>query len=676
VVAAEHPDYFETLFHYLLETQKIFTPLNNVESFGIDSSDNLRWNSLKGSWNLSLQVLGVSRALSNGNYLPYQALNENNFLNQGFNKIIAPFITVTSPDGGESWQQGSYQTITWMSTGLTGNLAIDLYKSGSFLFNIGSAAVDAGIFSWDIPSDLAAGDDYQIRIHQGAVDDYSKNDFSISSSAPPGIILSRSVLNFGAAQSQTTASQDVLVSNSGGGTLYWTATANQNWLLVKQGNGTGDGIVTVSINASGLSAGNYQGYVTVEDPNASNSPQVVKVSLKVYPEGFSDKPFGSFATPLDGSTLRSSIPVTGWVLDDIEVSSVKIYRVQGNSQIFIGDALLVEGARPDVEQAYPEYPFNYKAGWGYMMLTNFLPNGGNGTYTINARATDKEGNEVTLGTKNIHCDNTNAVKPFGAIDTPTQGGTASGSSFINWGWVLTPQPNSIPTNGSTIDVWVNGVNIGHPAYNIYRSDIATLFPGYANSNGAIGYFYLDTTAYTPGVHTIYWTARDTNGNSDGIGSRYFSISNTGSSDSGKQSYMYKAKPKTPIYNFSQINELPIDCSIPVRIRQGFKEDSLPQPTPMDEKGINRILIKEVGRVEIYLKDESAITNTNGFTYSGYLVIGNQLHCLPIGSTFDKKRGILYWQAGPGFLGQFHLVFVITDPNGKKTKKDIIIEIVP
>lgn len=80
-----------------------------------------------------------------------------------------------------------------------------------------------------------------------------------------------------------------------------------------------------------------------------------------------------------------------------------------------------------------------------MMLTNYLPNGGNGTYTFEAIATDAEGNDVPLGTKTINVDNENAVKPFGAIDTPKQGGTADGSNFRNHGWVLTPLPNSIPT---------------------------------------------------------------------------------------------------------------------------------------------------------------------------------------------------------------------------------------
>ena len=253
---------------------------------------------------------------------------------------------------------------------------------------------------------------------------------------------------------------------------------------------------------------------------------VSKVRKEISRASSSEKPFGSFDTPIDGSTVASSIAVTGWALDDNGIENVKIYREQGNTLIYIGDAMLVEGARPDVAAAYPGYPNNTRAGWGYMMLTNFLPNSGNGTFVIHAIATDTVGKSNTLGSKTILCDNANAVKPFGTIDTPIQGGEATGSSFINWGWVLTPQPNSIPTDGSTIKVWVDGVSLGNPTYNIYRSDIATLFPGYANSDGAIGYFYLDTTQYASGVHTIQWTATDSGGNSDGIGSRYFSIKHT------------------------------------------------------------------------------------------------------------------------------------------------------
>jgi hypothetical protein len=91
--------------------------------------------------------------------------------------------------------------------------------------------------------------------------------------------------------------------------------------------------------------------------------------------------------------------------------------------------------------------------------------------------------------------------------------------------VLTPQPNYIPADGSTIWVFVDGVPVGHPTYNSYREDIARLFPGYANTNGAIGYFVIDTTELTNGLHTIAWSVTDSAGHGAGIGSRFFRVRN-------------------------------------------------------------------------------------------------------------------------------------------------------
>jgi hypothetical protein len=350
------------------------------------------------------------------------------------------------------------------------------------------------------------------------------------------ISINRSNLNYGAIKedahttSSSTTYQTLLINNSGSGTLNWEVTANGDWLHTHPNSGTNSGTVIVSVASSPLPPGSYNGLINVRDStDPTITPDKVTVSLQVKNPSQDHAPFGTFETPIYDSRVSSSIPVTGWALDDVEVDNVKIY----NGSSYVGDAVFVEGARPDVEQANPDQPLNYRAGWGYMMLTNFLPNGGNGTYHITAIAADSEGNQTTLGTKTIICDNENAVKPFGAIDTPTQGGTASGSSYINWGWALTPQPKHIPTDGSTINVWVDGANIGHPHYNNYRKDIAEFFPDLENKDGAAGYFYFDTTPYADGVHTIQWTAIDSEGSTDGIGSRYFSIRDTDGGDSIK-----------------------------------------------------------------------------------------------------------------------------------------------
>jgi hypothetical protein len=280
-----------------------------------------------------------------------------------------------------------------------------------------------------------------------------------------------------------------------------------------------------------------------------------------------------------------------------------------------------------------------------MLLTYFLPNGGNGTYTLYAKALDSTGHETTLGSKTITCDNANAVKPFGAIDTPSQGGTASGKHFMNWGWVLTPQPNSIAANGSTINVYVDGVNEGHPIYNLYRADIASLFPGYANSNNAVGYFNLDTSTYANGVHTISWTATDSGGNSDGIGSRYFSVNNSGS-DMDRRGEPPCSPKFTPCSPKSVAWSPNPDRYGAVKVLKGYREDAAPQSVYPGDTGIINIYIRELERVVIDFGSGPVAS----------------VKTLPIGSTLDRERGIFYWTPGPGFIGKYELEFIDGDTN--------------
>ncbi len=577
----------------------------------------------------------------------------------------AASITVTSPNGGETWASGSIHNITWTSTGTVGNVKIEYSSNNNSSWStITSSTANDGTHSWTVPN--VSSTQCLVRIREasdGSPSDTSDAVFSITSEGGSvSIALNRTRMNFTAVVSGSrTGSQSIWVSSSGSGTLNWSANSNASWLICTPTSGTGFGKVTVSINPAGLAAGSYTGTITVTAPNAVNSPQSVIVYLTVKYAYEDEPPFGVFSTPVSGSTVRSSVPITGWALDDVKIVSVKIYN--GNS--YVGDAVFVEGARPDVEQAYPNYPKNYQAGWGYMMLSNFLPNGGNGFYTLYARAIDSGGNQVTLGTKNIYCNNANAVKPFGAIDTPTQGGTASGSSFVNWGWVLTPQPNRIPTNGSTINVFVDSVNIGHPTYNLYRSDIAGLFPGYANSNGAAGYFYLDTTAYENGVHTIYWTAADNAGNTDGIGSRYFTIFNSGVSSvaSGQNSGVSGQGSVVS----DELLRLPVSDS-PVGIIKGFNRNVKPLKSYPNDNGIITIEINELECIKLYIDNNSTQVEEKGSNnskfkiqnskfYSGYQLVGSQLKRLPIGSTLDRDKGIFYWNPGPGFVGSYELLFI-------------------
>jgi hypothetical protein len=247
--------------------------------------------------------------------------------------------------------------------------------------------------------------------------------------------------------------------------------------------------------------------------------------------------FGSMDTPMNNTlNAAGAVGVTGWALSSVGIGTVGVWRdpVNGetpaaNGLVFLANATQIVGARPDVAAAYPNYPDN-NWGWGVQVLTNELPGTnnlplGNGTYTFHALAVDNDGYSTDVGAATISVNNTASALPFGTIDTPTQGGMASGTAFVNFGWAVTPLPSSIPTDGSTIGVYIDNVLVGHPVYNNYRMDIATLFPGLANSAGAVGYYLIDTTQFTNGLHTISWTVTDSAGHASGLGSRFFNIQN-------------------------------------------------------------------------------------------------------------------------------------------------------
>jgi hypothetical protein len=585
-------------------------------------------------------------------------------------------ITVLSPNGGESWYSGTSHNITWSSGGVSGNVKIDLSTDGGQSWSaVTASTVNTGSYAWTAPSTLSAACLIRVSNLDGTVTDKSDAVFSIVTAPTARIQLSRTKLAFGAVgTSAVTAHQSLIVSNAGTGAMSWTAVSNDGWLSVAPASGSGTGSLLIGVNPSGYGLGTQTGTVTVSSANALNSPQTITVTMTVYGAGASGSPFGYFETPLAGATVASSIPVTGWALDDVEIAGVKIYRTASAGEassppglVFIGDAVLVEGARPDVEQAYPSYPRNYKAGWGYMLLTNFLPNSGNGTVTLVVQATDKESHVVELGRKTITCANAAATKPFGAIDTPTQGGTISGSSYVNFGWALTPLPAMIPINGSTISVYIDGVAAGNPTYNQYRSDIATYFPGYLNSNAAVGYWTINTTALANGVHTIAWSVTDNAGRTDGIGSRFFSVLNTAASPVAAES----SGVEELYQDVTDLGVIPADPA-PVLAARGFGKNR--SALLRSENGSPfEAVIRETERLEI---DLDRGLGDDWTVYRGYQIVGSSLRPLPAGSTLDPKSGVWTWQPGPGFFGAFDLVF-IAELNGRpESRTHVRVRIIP
>jgi len=102
------------------------------------------------------------------------------FSNNNFT-INAKTITVTTPNGGESWQAGAIHNIFW-SANFPDSIKIELYKNGVYNSTIASSTTGNGHYQWLIPSTQTGGDDYKVKVSsttQPSVYDYSDNTFTI-----------------------------------------------------------------------------------------------------------------------------------------------------------------------------------------------------------------------------------------------------------------------------------------------------------------------------------------------------------------------------------------------------------------------------------------------------------------------------------------------------------------
>ena len=97
------------------------------------------------------------------------------------------YITLTAPNGGESWSRGSTNTIRWNYSDDPGlNVKIELLKSGAVVRTIASNASigsnGSGSYNWKVPNSQTTGTDYTIRVtstSNGNYTDTSNANFSI-----------------------------------------------------------------------------------------------------------------------------------------------------------------------------------------------------------------------------------------------------------------------------------------------------------------------------------------------------------------------------------------------------------------------------------------------------------------------------------------------------------------
>jgi len=164
----------------------------------------------------------------------------------------------------------------------------------------------------------------------------------ITDEIPPMILTSQMMLSFTAVEGTTPAIQAISLSNGGGGSLNWTATADSAfpaWLSVSPSSGVGDATLTASVDTTGLAPGMYSKDITISASGAINTPQTVNVMLTVNPLGIEHYDFTYpdraslladgwdflAVTPLGG--IRDTEQTTGAVVSYDQVAHPGVLRI-------------------------------------------------------------------------------------------------------------------------------------------------------------------------------------------------------------------------------------------------------------------------------------------------------------------------------------------------------------
>jgi hypothetical protein len=184
----------------------------------------------------------------------------------------AQVITLTNPSGG---------TLSWTTSDNAAWLSL---STGSGTTTTETDSISATVN----PTGLAAGS-YTAAITisaAGAANTPQVIPVSLTlSSAPtssPVISLNVPSLSFtGTSGGPNPSAQSFTISNTGTGTLTWTAGDNAAWLSLSPASGTNTGTVSAAVNLTGLAAGTYNGTVTVSATGATS--KTLPVSFTVNP---------------------------------------------------------------------------------------------------------------------------------------------------------------------------------------------------------------------------------------------------------------------------------------------------------------------------------------------------------------------------------------------------------
>lgn len=252
-------------------------------------------------------------------------------------------LTITSPNGGESFPPSSWQTVTWTSNGTVGNVTLQYSLNGGLKWELmvgeqlyyAKDIPNTGTFKWLVPDGLSPNSKLLIRIYEESkpcISDYSNAFFSINNK--PSIAIQNPLTN-----------EEVYSTNEYD--IWWrgsnlpTDRANVQYSI---NNGTTWIMLDSNSYMSFSSLGHFKWIV----PSSYTTQGVIRVSATADPSIYSEvhfkivAPYISITSPAGGNTVTGGCyaDTIKWVQHGTSYYSSLDYSIdEGKTWISFGFAV-------------------------------------------------------------------------------------------------------------------------------------------------------------------------------------------------------------------------------------------------------------------------------------------------------------------------------------------------
>ena len=186
---------------------------------------------------------------------------------QGGNNPAAQTLTISNIGGGTlSWTASD--SAAWMSLSSSAGTG-----AGSVSVSVATGSLTAGSYSGTVMFSATGASPVIVPV-----------SFTVTTApVAPAIGASPASFSFTAQAGSNPATQALTISNTGGGTLSWTASDNATWLTLSTASGTGNGSTTLTVNTAALTAGSHNALLTLSAPGATSVTVPVALTLTAAP---------------------------------------------------------------------------------------------------------------------------------------------------------------------------------------------------------------------------------------------------------------------------------------------------------------------------------------------------------------------------------------------------------